>query len=124
MKLKTNFHIHSQHSCDSACAKILDIIKEMEEMGFEEYGLTDHLHTSYNLPDIISARRDFLASCPPEHFHFGIEVSVVEEQRKAMFPSRISPPFPERKRNSKSSRVNRRESEKYQLQVSSCKLQV
>ena len=80
MKLKTNFHIHSQHSCDSACAKILDIIKEMEEMGFEEYGLTDHLHTSYNLPDIISARRDFLASRPPEHFHFGIEVSVMDQR--------------------------------------------
>ena len=80
MKLKKNFHIHSQHSCDSACAKILDIIKEMEEMGFEEYGLTDHLHTSYNLPDIISARRDFLASRPPKHFHFGIEVSVMDQR--------------------------------------------
>ena len=80
MKLKSNFHIHSTHSCDSARATILSIIKEMKELGFEEFGLTDHLHTAYNLPDIVSARRDFLASCPPPNFHFGVEVSVMDRR--------------------------------------------
>ena len=80
MKIKQNFHIHSQRSCDSACAKILDIIAEMEEFGIEEYGLTDHIHTAYNLPDIVSARRDYLASRPPANFHFGVEVSCVDQR--------------------------------------------
>ena len=80
MKIKQNFHIHSQRSCDSACAKILDIIAEMQEFGIEEYGLTDHLHTAYNLPDVVSSRRDYLASCPPANFHFGIEVSCMDQR--------------------------------------------
>ena len=80
MRIKQNFHFHSQHSCDSACAKILDIMAEMKEFGIEEFGLTDHIHTAYNLPDIISARRDFLASRPPENFHFGVEVSCMDQR--------------------------------------------
>lgn len=80
MKLIQNFHIHSLHSCDSACATILDIMAEMKNLGVGEFGLTDHYHTSYNLPDIVSARRDFLASRPPKNFHFGIEVSVVDQR--------------------------------------------
>lgn len=80
MKIKQNFHVHSQHSCDSACAKILDIMAEMQEFGIDEYGLTDHLHTAYNLPDVVSARRDYLASRPPANFHFGIEVSCVDQR--------------------------------------------
>lgn len=79
MKINQNFHIHSHHSCDSAKAAVLDIISEMKDFGIGQYGLTDHLHTTYNLPDIVSARRDFLSACPPTNFHFGIEVSVVDE---------------------------------------------
>jgi len=52
----------------------------MEEFGIEEYGLTDHIHTAYNLPDIVSARRDYLASRPPANFHFGVEVSCVDQR--------------------------------------------
>lgn len=77
MKIRQNLHIHSSHSCDSACIPIANIIKEMESFGVEHYALTDHLHTAYNLPDIASARNDFLRCCPPENFHFGIEVSCV-----------------------------------------------
>ena len=77
MKIKQNFHFHSHHSCDSACAKMSDIIAEMKQMGIEEYCLTDHLHTRYSLSDIVSAKHDYLWFYPPENFHFGIEVSCM-----------------------------------------------
>ncbi len=79
MKIKQNLHIHSSHSCDSACISMPAIIKEMQEIGIEEYAVTDHLHTAYNLPDIVSAKRDYLRYCPPENFHFGVEVSCVTQ---------------------------------------------
>ena len=77
MKIRQNLHIHSQHSCDSACATLADIQKEMLHCGMTELGLSDHLHTHYNLCDIQSARNDFLAYSRPEQYHFGIEVSSV-----------------------------------------------
>jgi histidinol phosphatase-like PHP family hydrolase len=77
MKIRQNLHIHSQHSCDSACATIADIQKEMVKCGMIEFGLSDHLHTNYNLCDIQGAKNDFLCAQRPKEFHFGIEVSSV-----------------------------------------------
>lgn len=77
MKIRQNLHIHSQHSCDSACANLNDIQNEMLSIGMTEFGLSDHLHTHYNLCDIQGARNDFLSSGRPKQFHFGIEVSAV-----------------------------------------------
>ena len=56
-------------------------------MGIRDFGVSDHLHTPYNLPDIAKSREEFLASNPAPQFHFGIEVSCVsrwelEEIRK------------------------------------------
>lgn len=79
MKIRQNLHIHSQHSCDSACATLADIQKEMLQCGMTEFGLSDHLHTHYNLCDIQGARNDFLCAERPSSFHFGIEVSSVSE---------------------------------------------
>ncbi len=77
MKLRQNLHIHSLHSCDSACATINDIEKEMLACGMTEFGLSDHYHTRYNLCDIQSAANDFY-SCPrAPGFHFGIELTCV-----------------------------------------------
>ena len=88
MKLKSNFHIHSTHSCDSARATILNIIKEMSELGFEEFGLTDHFHTAYNLPDIVSARRDFLASRPPKNPPMA-PVPIIEYRSMVFYSSAV-----------------------------------
>ena len=52
MKIRQNLHIHSAHSCDSACATLNDIQKEMTDLGMSEFGISDHLHTQYNLCDI------------------------------------------------------------------------
>ena len=79
MKIKQNLHIHSMHSCDSACAALNDIQQEMLALGMTEFGVSDHFHTRYNLCDIQSCRNDFLAYERPEAFHFGIEVSSVSK---------------------------------------------
>ena len=75
MKIRQNLHIHSHNSCDSACASLADIVSDMKQLGVEEFVLTDHLHTRFNLPDIAAARREFLALGPVPGFHFGIEVT-------------------------------------------------
>jgi len=77
MKLRYNFHFHTTHSCDGASLKMTDVVKQLTELGMEEFGVTDHLHTRYNISDIISARHDYLGTKPPKNFHFGIEVSCV-----------------------------------------------
>ena len=79
MKIRQNLHIHSSHSCDSACASLNDIQKEMTALGMTEFGLSDHLHTQYNLCDIQGARNDFLCYDRPKNFHFGIEISGISE---------------------------------------------
>ena len=78
MRIKQNFHMHSHNSCDSACADIGEIIADMAELGIEDYGLTDHIHTLYNLPDLVNSRQDYLAHNPSPRFHFGIEASCMD----------------------------------------------
>ena len=79
MKIRQNLHIHSQHSCDSACATLADIQKEMLSCGMKEFGISDHLHTHYNLCDIQGAKNAFFCAERPASFHFGIEVSSVSQ---------------------------------------------
>ena len=73
MKIKQNFHIHSQHSCDSACAKILDIMAEMKRIRNRRIWFDGSYSYSIQSADVVSARRDYLASRPPKNFHFGVE---------------------------------------------------
>ena len=77
MKLRQNLHIHSLHSCDSACSTIDDIQKEMLACGMTEFGLSDHFHTKYNLCDVQSAFNDFHCCKRPKEFHFGIELTCM-----------------------------------------------
>lgn len=77
MKLRQNLHIHSSHSCDSACATIQDIQKEMLDYGMVEFGLTDHIHSQFNLCDIASSRNDFDVYAQSPCFHFGVEATCM-----------------------------------------------
>lgn len=77
LRINQNFHIHTHHSCDSASASIATIVKAMTDAGIEHYGISDHLHTQYNLCDLQSSRNDFLGFKPPSNFHFGVEASCV-----------------------------------------------
>lgn len=79
MKLTSDWHIHSRNSCDCACMTVPTLIDRAAQLGIEDYGLTDHLHTPFNLPDVRASRAEFLASHPGPRFHLGIEVSVVSQ---------------------------------------------
>ena len=79
MKIRQNLHIHTRHSCDSACAEIGDIYQEMLRLGLTEFGISDHLHSDFNSADIENSRRDFLNIRHNNEFHFGIEVSAMSE---------------------------------------------
>ena len=77
MKIRQNLHIHSLHSCDSACATVNDIQEEMLFCGMTEFGLSDHFHTRYNECDIQSSANDFRVGTRPAEYHFGIELTCM-----------------------------------------------
>ena len=79
MNITSDWHLHSEHSHDAASMPICDFADELGKKGVRGYGVTDHFHTPYNLPDIVASRKAFLACSPPAHFHFGIEVSCVSQ---------------------------------------------
>ena len=79
MVITCDWHIHSHNSCDSASLTVVDLISGAQQQGLHDYGLTDHLHTPYNLPDLAASRQEFLRSEPSPHFHFGAEVSCVSQ---------------------------------------------
>ena len=75
MNITSDWHIHSRNSCDAACMLISDLIPEAETRGIRDYGVTDHIHTPYNLPDIAGSYHEFWSNDPSPHFHFGVEAS-------------------------------------------------
>ena len=58
---------------------VSDLVREAVEKDICDFGLTDHLHTPYNLPDIARSREEFLSIAPSSRFHFGVEVSCVSQ---------------------------------------------
>ena len=77
--ITSDWHIHTDNSCDSACMRIATLIQRARELGIQDYGVSDHLHTPYNLPDVRASRAEFVASNPSPRFHFGVEVSCVSQ---------------------------------------------
>ncbi|MHB9131651.1 MAG: PHP domain-containing protein [Armatimonadota bacterium] len=77
--LTSDWHIHSIYSCDGACLPMADLPDQAVACGITDFGITDHLHTPYNMPDIAASRAAYLATRPSARFHFGIEVSVVSQ---------------------------------------------
>ena len=75
MIIKNDFHIHTHCSCDSASAQIPDIVRAAKEVGLQHFGISDHLHTRFNLPDVEVAAKEFREFGPVPGFHFGIEIS-------------------------------------------------
>ena len=78
MIFKDDWHIHSIHSCDGACMQIKDLVEGTAAAGIERYGITDHIHTPFNYPDIIESRKSYEAN-QSKDFYFGVEVSSVSE---------------------------------------------
>ncbi|MCD6361751.1 MAG: hypothetical protein J7M38_12925 [Armatimonadetes bacterium] len=79
MKLTSDWHIHSEHSCDSASLPMADLAPAAASLGITDYGVTDHIHTPCNLPDLEASREAYLATGPSPRFHFGVEVSCVSQ---------------------------------------------
>lgn len=77
MQIALDFHIHSCHSCDSASLPMADLPPAAAEAGLVEFGISDHLHTPYNLPDLVASRQAFDALPANGRFHFGAEISCV-----------------------------------------------
>lgn len=79
MKITSDWHIHSRNSCDEAALAVGDLVREAGTKGIGDYGLTDHIHTPYNLPDLANSRLEFDRECASERFHFGVELSCVSQ---------------------------------------------
>lgn len=79
MKFTSDWHIHSRNSCDEAALTVSELIADAAAAGIEDFGLTDHIHTPYNLPDLIRSRQEFDSCRPSPRFHFGAEASCVSQ---------------------------------------------
>lgn len=77
MVIRSDWHIHSNNSCDSAALRMCDLVPEAVTNGITDYGITDHIHTPFNRPDLEASRREFDAAASNPRFHFGVEASVV-----------------------------------------------
>ena len=77
MKITSDWHIHTRNSCDCACMTVATLLERARGLGIADLGISDHLHTPYNLPDLRASRAEFLAADPGPRFHFGVEVSCV-----------------------------------------------
>ncbi len=83
-KITTDWHLHTEHSCDGACMRMQDLVAEQKQNGITDYGVTDHLHSLLQEDDIIRSRKAYdeaLLSNPElkGHFHFGVEASVISQ---------------------------------------------
>lgn len=79
MTITSDWHIHSRNSNDVASMSVAEIIRQTGEKGILDYGITDHIHTPFNLRDIAGSRKEFEESAPGPHFHFGVEASCVSQ---------------------------------------------
>jgi histidinol phosphatase-like PHP family hydrolase len=79
MQLTTDWHIHTLHSCDSASLPMAEMAPAAARHGLVAYGITDHIHTPFNLPDLVASRAAWEACDPAPSFHFGVEVSSVSQ---------------------------------------------
>jgi histidinol phosphatase-like PHP family hydrolase len=77
MPITSDWHIHSKNSCDSACMEVTELVTQAAARGIVDFGLTDHLHTPCNRPDLACSRQEYWSSGPGARFHFGVEVSCV-----------------------------------------------
>jgi len=79
VNITTDWHIHSHNSCDchGRGMTMAEIIEGAAGAGITDFGVTEHLHSRYNMPDIVASRQEFLQSNPPRRFHFGVEVTCM-----------------------------------------------
>jgi len=82
MKPTSDWHIHTHHSCDCpqpAGATLARLCALIEDSGITRYGISDHLHTAFNVPEIEASRAEYDTLPSSPNRHFGVEVSVLRE---------------------------------------------
>ena len=79
MSLTSDWHIHSHNSCDDASLSMAELVVSAARDGITDFGITDHIHTPHNLPDLMASRQEYLATGPAPGFRFGVEVSCVSQ---------------------------------------------
>ena len=84
MAIRSDWHIHTFCSCDSACITFEELIFEAKKNGITDFGVSDHFHTRLQEADIAASRAEYDAALArhPElkgHFHFGIEATLMSE---------------------------------------------
>lgn len=82
MKLISDWHIHTHHSCDCPRpegATLARLFAQIEASGITHYGISDHLHTAFNVPELEASRAEYDTLPPSPNRHFGVEVSVLRE---------------------------------------------
>ncbi len=81
MKITTDWHIHTTHSCDCTEGGIgvplADLLPAARAQGITDLGITDHVNPPYNLDDIHRAREAFAALPFDPRLHFGVEAGCV-----------------------------------------------
>ncbi|HRU07194.1 MAG TPA: PHP domain-containing protein [Candidatus Brocadiia bacterium] len=77
--ITSDWHIHSRNSCDDACMTLADMARGAAAKGILAFGVSDHIHTAFNLPDLAASRSEFEQFSPTPDFHFGVEVSCVSQ---------------------------------------------
>lgn len=79
--IASDWHVHSRNSCDCKTgpipATMAETFQAMRANGIRDFGLTDHLHSRLQLPDLEAARREFDSLPPDARMHFGVEVSCM-----------------------------------------------
>ncbi|MBN2852132.1 MAG: PHP domain-containing protein [Clostridia bacterium] len=76
--ITSDYHIHTEYSCDDACMTYNTLIKKAKIRGIKDFGVTDHIHTPFNHPDIKNSHEMFMKK-KIEGMHFGVEVSAVSK---------------------------------------------
>jgi len=94
MKIISDWHIHTHHSCDCPRpegATLARLCAQIEESGITRYGISDHLHTAFNVPEIEASRAEYDTLPPAPYRFFGVEVSVLREYDLATNAARSDP---------------------------------
>lgn len=84
MKIKGDYHIHTHNSCDDACMEFDFYAKAFHQNSEISLGVSDHLHSLIQEPDIVASRKEFdefRAKYPQfkKRIHFGVEASVMSQ---------------------------------------------
>ncbi|MBR6773730.1 MAG: hypothetical protein IKM16_03585, partial [Clostridia bacterium] len=58
-KITSDWHIHTEFSCDQACMTMEDLVNEQAQNGVTDFGVSDHIHTIIQEDDIRRSRKAY-----------------------------------------------------------------